>query len=412
MLAEVLIYTSAYIGIVICIFYTLSILSRRKKPKPVFPEKNPPFISIVIPAYNEEKGIAASIESALSLEYPRNKMEIIVVNDGSKDNTLAIAKKYESSIVRVFSKSNGGKGSALNYGIQRAKGEFIFTTDADSRFEPKSAKNQIALFSNPKVMCVSPVVVINKPRNILERVQQIEYLLGVFLREAFAGLNAIHITPGAFSAYRKSFFDKYGGFHENNLTEDMEIALRIQANNFLIEHCMDASVYTTCPRTFKKLLVQRRRWYSGLITNLKDYSHLFSKKYDVLGLIVLPMAVLAILTSLILSFHFIIRTLLDFRKHLALLDSINFNILSTAEFTKYTFKAFWFDFFSDPMSLFVIVFIIMTLGYMFFAKSKVKKYTNIALSLPLFLLFYSILFTFWWVVSIIYKFLNKKVVWR
>jgi cellulose synthase/poly-beta-1,6-N-acetylglucosamine synthase-like glycosyltransferase len=83
--------------------------------------------------------------------------------------------------------------------------------------------------------------------------------MGVFLRKAFSSVNAVHITPGAFSIYRKEFFDKYGGFHEHTLTEDMEMALRIQFNHFVIANNPDAVVYTIAPNKFIPLMKQRRR---------------------------------------------------------------------------------------------------------------------------------------------------------
>lgn len=413
MIPEFLIYLSAYLGLLVVIFYSLSIFRRKKIKEPVFNEKNPQFISIIIPAFNEEKNIAATIKSALGIDYPRNKMEIIVVDDGSNDKTYQIAKKFVSKIVKVYTKKNGGKGTALNLGLKKAKGEFIFTMDADSLVTPDSAKYQIARFQDKKVMCVAPIVAIYKPRGILERVQQIEYLLGVFLREAFASLRAIHITPGAFSAYRKSFFVKYGGFDENNLVEDMEMALRIQSHDLLIENSTKSIVYTHPPKTFRPLLIQRRRWYVGLIRNLKDYKRLlFSKNHGALGLIVLPMALFAIFMSIILTTYYAVKSIIDVRRELLLLQSINFDFLSMFEFTKYTFSSFLFNFFSYPITIFMVVFIIITLGYMYYAKSKVKEHSNVKLSLPIFLVLYSFLFAFWWAVAFIYDMIYKDVNWR
>ncbi len=411
MLRELLIYIASYIGLFTAIFYVLGLRRRREKKIPKFPEHNPPKVSIIIPAYNEEKGIAATIKSALSADYPRDKFEIIVVDDGSTDNTYKIAEKFKSKLVRLFHKENGGKGSALNLGISKSNGEFIFTMDADSIIKPNSVKNQIAYFDKPKVMSVAPIIAIYKPRNILERVQQIEYLLGVFLREAFASLNAIHVTPGAFSSYRRSFFDKYGGFKENELVEDLEMALRIQAKGYIIENCMTAIVYTHPPRKFRELAIQRRRWFVGLLRNIAKYKELFSRK-TALGAIVLPIAVAAIIISLALTSVAVVRALINLRKELLMLNSINFNFLSLIDFNKYSVGLFLFSFFSSPITILAIVFVIIVIGYLYFAKSKVKEHSQIAISLPLFLVLYSFLFAFWWVVAFLYSFLDKTVSWR
>ncbi|MFW5846566.1 MAG: glycosyltransferase [Nanoarchaeota archaeon] len=415
MISNFLIYLSSYIGIIIFIFYTLNIFGRKnikKKTDLVFREKESPFVSIIIPAYNEQKGIARTIESALGIDYPEDKLEIIVVDDGSKDKTLEIAKKYSSEKVKVFSKKNGGKGSALNYGISKSQGEIVVTMDADSIVKPNALKNQVVYFRNPDVMCVSPIVAIYNPKNILERIQQIEYLLGVYLREAFASVNAVHITPGAFSAYRKSFFEEHGGFDTDNLTEDMEMALRIHAHHLIVENSLESIVYTKPPRKFKQLLIQRKRWYIGLIRNFLKYKRLFTKEHKSLGLVVLPSAIFAIMVTVILTLIIAIRSIIDTKKQFNFLQSVNFNIFSTIEFSKYAIESFIINFFTDPIMLFFILFILMTWGYMIFAKRKVKEHSNIRLSLPLFLALYSFLFAFWWVISFIYHFLTKKVSWR
>jgi len=413
MLREIFIYTSAFIGLFAVIFYTLSIRGRREfNKKFVFNEKKAPFVSIVIPAYNEEKGMKATMESALGIDYPRDRLEIIVVDDGSKDRTLEIAKRYSSRLVKVYHKKNGGKGTALNYGIKRSKGEFIITMDADSIVKPDAVKHQIAKFANPKVMCVSPIVAIYEPKGILQRIQQVEYFLGIFLREAFTSVNAVHVTPGAFSAYRREFFEKHGYFEEDNLVEDFEMALRIQSKDYIIENSMKSIVYTIPPNNLKALHVQRKRWYIGLIRNLCNYTHLFSKNYGALGLLVLPIAIVTIFISIILTLNITLRSLLDLKKELMLLDSINFNFLSTYDFSKYAIERFLFNFLSDPIMLFLVLFTFILLGYMVFAKTKVKKHSAVKFSLPLFIMFYSFLFAFWWFSSIITNFISKSIKWR
>jgi cellulose synthase/poly-beta-1,6-N-acetylglucosamine synthase-like glycosyltransferase len=412
MIGEILIYAATFFGLFAVFFFLLSIQPRLKKKVPKFDEKNPPFISILIPAYNEERGIESTIKSALGVDYPRNKMEILVIDDGSKDRTYEIAKKFESRLVKVIHKENAGKGTALNLGIKKAKGEFIFTMDADSMVTPNAVKNQLAFFNNPEVMCVAPLLAVYKPRGILQRIQQIEYFLGIFLRETFTSLNAANVTPGAFSAYRKSFFDKHGGFDEHNLTEDLEIALRIQYYHGILENSTNSIVYTETPSTFKSLMIQRKRWYVGLLKNLMNYRKLFSREYGALGMIILPMALFSIIIALIVSSYLIIKALLDFKREIIMLKSINFNILSLLEFNKYSFERFIFSGLSNPLTLFTIIVIGITLGYMFFAKKRVKNYSNIAIGFPFFMLFYSFLYAFWWIVSIFYTFFNKKVSWR
>ena len=412
MIDKIVIYLSVYVGLVAFIFYTLGFFERMKREKPVFDEMNAPFVSIIIPAYNEERGIESTIESALSSEYPRNRIEVIVVDDGSKDRTFELAKKHESKIVKVFTKKNGGKGTAINFALKKVHGEIIFTMDADSMIKTSAVRDQVAFFKNPRVMCVSPIVAIYKPRSLLERVQQAEYMLGIFIREAFASYNAIHITPGAFSAYRKSFFDKYGGFAENNLTEDLEMALRIQYHHYIIENCDKSIVYTKPPKTFKALTIQRRRWYTGLIKNLTHYSAVFSKDYGAMGSVILPVALMAIAFSTFLTVYAAIKLIESVWHQFNLLNTINFDLWTTMKLTGFSIEAAFFELISNPVVLFLLLFIFFAFVYLIFAKTKVKEHSNVALSLPLFFLFYATLFAFWWIIAFIYTALNKSVSWR
>lgn len=413
MIKEFIIYLSAYVGLVAFIFYTLGFRERIKRTIPVFNEKKAPFVSLIVPVYNEEKNIAETIKSLLAIDYPSNKFEIIVVDDGSRDNSYRIAKKFESSKVKIFTKKNGGKGSALNYGIKHAKGKIIFTMDADSIVMPDAVKNQVARFDmNPKVMCVSPIVAVYNPRGILQRIQQIEYMLGVFIREAFASYNAIHITPGAFSAYRKSFFDKHGGFDEKNITEDLEMSLRVQYNGYIIENANESVVYTHAPRTFRSLLIQRRRWYFGLIKNLSHYSELLSRNYGALGLIVLPVAILAIFFSIFLTMYAVVRAVIEIKKQLIFMNSINFDYFNTLRFSWTNIERFFYETITNPVILFLIVFVALSIGYLFYAKKKIKKDSHISLSLPFFVAFYAMLFAFWWFIAFIYSIFKKNVSWR
>ena len=265
----IIIYISIYIGLITTSFYILSFIAGGKKKNLLYTDEELPSVSVIIPAYNEEKTIVNTIKSIAASDYP--KFEIIVVDDGSKDKTLSLAKKLAGKNIRVFHKKNGGKGTALNFGIAKAEGEIVFTMDADTTVDPQSMKRMVRFFKNKDVMSVTPAIVLTPPKGILQRVQYTEYVLGLFLRKAFASLRAIYVSPGAFSAFRKSFFDKYGGYQTDNITEDLEMSLRIQFKGYHIENCPEAPAYTVPPSKFKELMIQRRRWYYGLLKNLWDY---------------------------------------------------------------------------------------------------------------------------------------------
>ena len=271
MFKELLIYIAVYVGFFAVTFYVLSVWSLKKKDKPIpLPEKELPTVSIVVPAFNESRGIQGTIRSALAIDYPAEKLDIIVVDDGSRDNTYELAAALASDRVHVYRlEQNRGKGHAMNYGISKSKGEIIVTMDADHvHVKPDALKKMMPYFNGPRVMCVSPMMAVYRPKGLWQRVQHIEYLFGVFLRKAFASVNAIHVTPGAFSAYRRSLFEKIGGFEARNITEDLEMALRIQLHNFVIENSTEATIFTPAPKPLRSLAIQRRRWNAGLLKNL------------------------------------------------------------------------------------------------------------------------------------------------
>ena len=340
-LIRIIIYASIYIGLVTTTFFILSFFSNKKKGelKPLS-DSQLPKVTILIPAYNEEIGIIKTINSALGSNYPKDKFEVIVIDDGSKDKTLELAKSIKDNSLQIFSKPNGGKASALNLGISKAKGEIIFTMDADTVIDKDSVKRMVQLFQEEDVVAVSPTMITTKPQTICQRVQYVEYLMGLFLRKVFSGIDSIYISPGAFSAYKKSFFEKYGGYKVGNITEDLEMSLRIQSNHFKIRNCPEAIAYTTPPRGFKELLIQRRRWYVGLIKNTIDYKHMFSRKYGDLGMFIFPLSWITTLMSIIITCTVFFRTIFDVKKELLFLKLIQFKFFDQVSFNLFAVERF------------------------------------------------------------------------
>lgn len=407
---KIIIYLSIYIGLISTTFFVLSFFAGNKKEKLLYTDKELPKVSVLIPAYNEEGTIEKTIKSILKSNY--KDFEVIVIDDGSKDNTLSIARSIKDSRLTVIHKKNGGKGSALNLGISKAKGAIIFTMDADTFVDPNSMKRMVRYFKNPRVMSVTPAMIIHNPKSILQRIQHIEYVMGLFLRKAFAALESIYVAPGAFSAYRKEFFDKYGGYDVGNITEDLEMALRIQSKGFHTENCSDAPAYTVAPSKFKELLVQRRRWYYGLIKNIIVYKHMFGKKYGDLGMFVLPVAWISVFFAVFITCYLFIKTLFDVYKEVLFLNSINFDFTSVLNLNRYSLERAVFMFLTNPVLLFIMIFIVMLGFYIYYASKKIGRISGLIVNISLFFLFFAILFGFWWIVSIIYAIFYKEIKWR
>ncbi len=162
----IILYISCYFGLFTSILFFLAFFENRDALKnPAL--KHFPKVTVAIPAYNEEKTIAATIDSVLALDYPKEKLEIIVVDDGSTDNTLQIIKQYGGKGVKIFHKENGGKGSALNFALAKANGEFFTCLDADSFVDPDCLKKMLGYFENKQVMAVTPSLKIWNPRGTL-----------------------------------------------------------------------------------------------------------------------------------------------------------------------------------------------------------------------------------------------------
>lgn len=414
---RLMIFIGIYLGLFTLSLYFIGFLDNKtKKIKKV---TKYPFVSILVPAYNEEETLKKTVDSLLDLEYPKNKIEIIIINDGSKDRTLDIAEEYvkKHKNVRVFTKENGGKASALNYGMKYAKGELIASFDADSMATKGALIRMIPYFvSDKKIMCVTPALKVDKPRGILQFVQAIEYDLGIFLRKAFTNYNSVHVTPGPLSVYRAEFFKKHGGYDEGNITEDMEMALRIQSLHYKIENSMHSIVYTVPPKTFTALLRQRRRWYAGLMRNFWHYRKLIGtfSGYGELGGFVLPMAIFSILSAMTLTIYYASKAISNIQGKLDFYSSIGFDFMRNIEFSWPMISLYLYNFFTDNIILFTAFFFFYMLILVVVINAKVKSKDNPAITLiayVFFILFYSLLYTFWWIISIFYTTIIKKVDW-
>ena len=284
--------------------------------------------------------------------------------------------------------------------------------DADTFVVPQSMKNMVRFFKDDKIMSVTPAMLIHKPRTVWQRLQHVEYILGLFLRKAFASVNSIYITPGAFSAYRKEFFDKHGGNEEGNITEDLEMSLRIQYNGYKIGNCPDAPVYTTSPEKFKALMIQRRRWYFGLIKNTLKYRKIIGSKYGDMGTFVMPIAWISIFFAVFITLFFFFKAIFKAIEEYYLLKSTGFDIPNFFNVNLFVIERFFFLFFSNPVILFIIVFLLLTGFYVYYATKKVGRYSSLLVNIPIFYLFFSVLFGFWWIVSIIYALFSKTVKWE
>ncbi len=259
-----------------------------------------PSVTILVPCWNEENTLTKTMDSLLDLEYPKEKLKIIAIDDGSTDTTWNVMQRYTNNPhIEIIHKENGGKHTALNLGLSKTTSDLVGCLDADSYVDRHALKNIVPYFTDKKIMAVTPSVKVWKPQTIIQMIQKVEYGWGILLRKMFSYLGAMYVTPGPFSIFRREVFENLGGYRHAHQTEDMEIAMRMQANHYTIVNSHNALVYTVAPRTLKKLYTQRVRWSSGFIKNIIDYRFVFfKKKYGNLGMFILPMATLSVGTGM------------------------------------------------------------------------------------------------------------------
>jgi cellulose synthase/poly-beta-1,6-N-acetylglucosamine synthase-like glycosyltransferase len=274
-----------------------SLSERRPMPKGWRPR-----VTVIAPAYNEQGKIAKTINSLKRISYAN--VEFIIVNDGSSDNTAAEAREAiagDTRFVLIDRANNKGKAASLNEAIARARGDFIATMDADSMVEPRVFEKTLGYFTDTQVGAVTISVAVHKPKTVLDKVIDMEYLIGLSLfLKVFSKVNCVFVTPGPFSIYRTTLVRKLGGFDENNVVEDLEIAYRIHKAGYRIENSRDAVVHTIIPPTFKGLYIQRRRWYSGAVQTIHQHRDmLFRRKFGTFGMFMPFQFVLTVLGLLL-----------------------------------------------------------------------------------------------------------------
>lgn len=262
---------------------------RRVDSQPM-PLHTPP-VSIVIAAFNEGKVIAKTLRSLLQTNYP-GELEVLVVDDGSRDNTAEEVERVAAEDVRIVLRrqANLGKAVALRNGVSHARHGILVFLDADTLFEHSTIRALTAPFVNPLVGAVSGNARVGNLRNFITRCQSLEYICGFNLdRRAYTEWNCITVVPGAVSAYRRSAIDAAGGFSHDTLAEDTDLTLTLHRLQYRIEFAPDAIAWTEAPESLRSLAKQRFRWAFGTMQCLWKHRDLvLSSRHGALGWFSLP----------------------------------------------------------------------------------------------------------------------------
>ena len=264
--------------------------ARRARRQGLLPPPAGLTVSVVVPGYNEETVIVKTVQSLLAQAPP--VLEVVCVDDGSKDRTLAVLHEAFDGHprVRILSKPNGGKSSALNLGFAEARGDVVVALDSDTLFVPETVAHLAAPFADPRVGAVAGNAKVGNRVNRLTRWQALEYVTAQNLeRRAWDLVSAVPVVPGAVGAWRRTAVLDEGGFHEDTLAEDTDLTLRLIARGFRVVYAEHALAYTEAPETARQLLKQRFRWTYGVLQACwKHKARLFARGGGVLGWLILP----------------------------------------------------------------------------------------------------------------------------
>ena len=352
--------------------------------------KNPSFmpsVTAVIPAYNEEKTITATVKSVLAADY--KKLDVIVVDDGSKDKTYEILKTEfgDNPRVKIITKDNGGKYSALNTGIEQANGKLLLLLDADTIIAPDSVRLLVSHLADNNVAAVSGNTRVGNVHNLITRFQRVEYIRDFNLnKNGMTRLNAMAVVPGALGMWRKSAVLECGGFSPDTLGEDRDLTMALLDRGYKAAFEPSAFSETEAPDTLRGFMRQRFRWtYSTLQCVVKYLRCLFNPFKKGLGLILMP-------------------DLLIFQIILPLFTTVGFVL-----------NLFNFDSYEASLLAVSYAFSVVTELFLFLLSKRITKekiYFKDLLAVIPQRVFYGVLCTFILFKAVLYAFIGTTVLWN
>ena len=407
-----IIYVFTFLSLYVQVFFLLTFFENRRK---ILVRRNPielneyPDVTIIVPCYNESKTIGGTVSSLLSLDYPKEKLHLIVVDDGSKDNTWEVIQEFTKyPNVKVFHKENGGKYTALNFALERLETPFVGCLDSDSFVDSQALKRIMTYFEDKDTMAVAPSIIVDKPKNIIQGAQKAEYDMAVYNKKMLAFLGGIHVTPGPFSIFRKKVFDELGPYRHAHNTEDQEIALRMQEHHYKIEHCPDAYVYTVAPNTVKKLYRQRQRWIYGFLRNAMDYKRLlFKKEFGTIAFFTIPSGLVSV-ASVVFLLVMLATNLVNFIiKKVVQIKTIG--VGNTFAGHTLNFDLFFFD--TKTIIFISIILYTAVVTSLLIGRTIVEGKPRISFDIFYFMIIYSIVAPFWIMKAIINAIRSREASW-
>jgi cellulose synthase/poly-beta-1,6-N-acetylglucosamine synthase-like glycosyltransferase len=411
---NIILYTFLFFALYSQVFMLVSFFEmreRRRKKEDIGERKEAvetttPSVTVIVPCFNEEPTVGPTLQSLLSLEYSAEKLRVVVVDDGSTDGTCEAVKPFlATGRVRLIRKVNGGKHTALNLALKHIRTDLVACLDADSFVAPDALKRLVAVFVDPQIMAATSFIFVHQPKTLMQRIQSAEYVVSGLLRDILGYLNALFVTPGPFSIYRREVFTRIGGFRHGHLTEDLEMALRMQTHGMHIVNVPTSRVATVAPATFKALLRQRVRWHYGFLNNAREYRKLFFRPaYGNLGFFSLPAAVISIFASIIFALNM-------FKDFLFLAGEKVSEIMTIGVFlSKPSFS--WFYLRTEPYNLLLIAVMFIFLLLVVAARSGVSDRRGLALNTVFFFFIYGLIAPIWYLYAVSRVVFSSEVRWK
>ncbi len=410
--SDVIFYVLVFLSVYVQVFFLITFLENRKKiitRKGEIKLTNYPSVTIAVPCWNEENTVEKTVRSLLDLNYPKDKVKIFLIDDGSTDNTWNIIRHFvHYPNIKVFRKANGGKHTALNLGLEHLETDFFGGLDADSFVDSESLVRIMSYFEkDDTVMAIVPSVIVNNPKGFVQNIQKTEYFMGIFVKKMLDFLGAIYVTPGTLTVFNKKVFDDLGPYRHAYNGEDMEIAYRMQKNHYKIAYCNDARVYTNTPETVQKLYRQRLRWFYSFINNTLDYrSILFKRKYGNFAFFTLPTGIVSVFAVGYILGKIVYNVTNFFYSQFIQFQAAGFDLSARIN----NLDSF---FINTKMSLFliIIVYFIIIFAIMFGRRMSEGKF-RFSFSMFYFLPIFSIIAPAWIFMAIFNTVFSRIPVWR
>ena len=406
---EVLYYVILFFAIYFQVFFLVVFFEKRSVLKKTSSKtlSSLPSVTFLIPCWNEEKSITRTVESVLSVDYPKDKLHIFIIDDGSTDNTWDKLQSFKDNHqITLLQKENGGKHSALNYALSFIKTDLVVSFDADTSIRRDALVNAVEHFiDDPELMALGGAVLINKPHTVAQRAQSVEYQMFSYTKKMLGMISGVMVVPGAFSVFRREVFDKIGGYRKGHNLEDLELTFRIQASGMKVDHCHTAVVVTNGPASIKSLFKQRLRWGYGFLGNVSDYFNLmFKKDFGNFAFFTLPMSVFS---YVIIVFVFMVSS---YKIVSYFIDQVTRIMLVGFQGFSFNFDSFFIDTRSITLLGFIMYGMILLSIYLGKKISNIKHFN--LWSIICFGFLYSVLAPLWILKTIYNWTFSRQVAWR